>query len=83
VAENTGEANMLLKAEDGGEFHAKIERDGGGQVWASYSIQGAVGREKLQQGDKRLFASEHDARAWLVGEARQRGFENEEPRTVG
>lgn len=73
---------MLLKAEDGGEFHAQIERDGGGQVWASYSVMGAVGRQNMHQGDKRLFASEHDARAWLIAEADKRGFENEEPRVV-
>jgi hypothetical protein len=73
---------MLLKAEDGGTFSAEIERDGG-RVWASYSITGAVGRETLQQSDKRMFASEMEARAWLLGEARERGFKDQEPYVVG
>jgi hypothetical protein len=73
---------MLLKAEDGGKFHAQIERDGG-QVWASYSIMGSIGTQPIHQGDKRLFASEHDARAWLTAEASKRGFDEREPSVVG
>jgi hypothetical protein len=31
------------------------------------------------QSDKRMFASEQEARTWLVGEAEERGFKDFEP----
>ncbi len=69
---------MLLRAEDQGQFRAQIIEDGG-TIWASYSIEGRVKDELMTQSDKRMFASEQEARTWLVGEAEHRGFHNFEP----
>jgi hypothetical protein len=64
---------MLLRAEDKGTFKSRIERSGP-EVLASYSVDGKVNGEAMTQSDKRTFASEQEARNWLVGEADQRGF---------
>ena len=69
---------MLLRAEDRAKFEGRIEADGG-TVWASYRIEGQVNGESVVQSDKRMFASEQEARTWLVGEADERGFEDFEP----
>jgi hypothetical protein len=69
---------MLLRAEDRARFQGHIE-DQGGKVWASYRVEGEVKGEKVEQGDKRMFASQQEARTWLVGEAEERGFEGFEP----
>jgi hypothetical protein len=66
---------MLLRAEDKGKFDGCIEQDDS-KVWANYSVTGNVKGEAVTQGDKRLFASELEARSWLVGEAKKRGFQN-------
>ena len=65
---------MLLRAEDQARFHGRID-DNGGTVWASYRIEG----QPVVQSDKRMFASEQEARTWLTGEAEERGFKNFEP----
>jgi hypothetical protein len=69
---------MLLRAEDEGEFHSEIVSDSG-KVWASYSIEGRVRGQPMTQSDRRFFASQEEARIWLVGEADQRGFHNFAP----
>lgn len=69
---------MLLRSEDQGKFRAQIER-AGPEVWASYSIEGLVNGEAMRQSDKQMFASEEEARNWLVGEGEKRGFHNIEP----
>ena len=69
---------MLLRAEDQATFQGRIEEDGG-TVWASYRIEGQVNGEPVVQSDKRMFASEQEARTWLVGEADERGFDGFEP----
>ncbi|HEY0725259.1 MAG TPA: hypothetical protein VGD41_14905, partial [Pyrinomonadaceae bacterium] len=72
------EATMLLRAEDQARFHGRID-DNGGTVWASYRIEGRVEGKPVVQSDKRMFASEQEARTWLTGEAEERGFKNFEP----
>ena len=72
---------MLLRSEDQAKFDACIEQDDS-KVWASYSITGNVKGEAATQSDKRLFASEVEARSWLVGEAQIRGFPNFESEIV-
>ena len=72
---------MLLRSEDKAKFAACIEKDDS-KVWASYSITGNVGGEAATQSDKRLFASEVEARGWLIGEAEIRGFPNFESEIV-
>jgi hypothetical protein len=69
---------MLLRAEDKAKFQAKIERDGP-ETWASYAVDGQVNGESVTQRDRRLFASEQEARNWLIGEAEVRGFGEIEP----
>jgi hypothetical protein len=69
---------MLLRAEDQARFHGRID-DNGGTVWASYRIEGRVEGKPVVQSDKRMFASEQEARTWLTGEAEERGFKNFEP----
>jgi hypothetical protein len=69
---------MLLRAEDQAQFRAQIVEDGA-RIWASYWIEGLVRNRPMAQSDKRLFASEQEARTWLLGEAEQRGFPNYEP----
>ena len=69
---------MLLKAEDQGKFRATITKDDS-KVWASYSIDGRVNGAPMTQSDKQLFASELEARSWLIGEAEKRGFADFEP----
>jgi hypothetical protein len=72
---------MLLRAEDNGKFDGYIEQDDS-KVWANYSVTGKVKGETVTQADKRLFASELEARSWLVGEAEKRGFQNLEAEVV-
>ena len=48
-------------------------------MWASYRIEGRVEGKPVVQSDKRMFASEQEARTWLMGEAEERGFKNFEP----
>ena len=69
---------MLLRAEDQARFQGWIDEDGG-TVWASYRIEGQVKAQPVVQSDKRMFASEQEARTWLVGEAEERGFQGFEP----
>ena len=69
---------MLLKAEDSATFHSSITQQNA-EVWASYSVEGRVNGESVKQGDNRMFASEQEARIWLVGEAERRGFGSVEP----
>jgi hypothetical protein len=69
---------MLLRAEDQADFRGQIEVSGA-QVWASYSVKGKVKSEPMTQSDKRLFASEQEARSWLIAEAEERGFPAFEP----
>jgi hypothetical protein len=69
---------MLLRSEDNAQFSGQIER-AADKIWASYSIQGRVNDKPETQGDKRMFASEVEARNWLIGEAEERGFHGFEP----
>jgi hypothetical protein len=65
---------MLLKAEDDATFRSSITQKDV-EVWASYSVEGRVNGEAVKQ----MFASEQEARSWLVGEAELRGFGSVEP----
>ena len=69
---------MLLKAEDNATFRSSITQKEV-EIWARYSVEGRVNGEPIRQGDERMFASEQEARSWLVGEAEQRGFGSVEP----
>ena len=69
---------MLLKAEDNATFRSSITQEDV-DVWARYSVEGRVNGEPVRQGDERKFASEQEARSWLVGEAEMRGFGSIEP----
>ena len=69
---------MLLKAEDNATFHSSITQKDS-EVWASYAVEGRVNGKPVKQGDNRMFASEQEARSWLVGEAELRGFGRVEP----
>jgi hypothetical protein len=69
---------MLLKAEDNASFRSSIIQEDD-EVRALYSVKGRVNGEPVEQGDERMFASEQEARSWLVGEAEQRGFGSVEP----
>jgi hypothetical protein len=69
---------MLLKAEDNATFRSSITQKDI-EVWASYSVEGGVNGESVKQSDERMFASEQEARSWLVGEAELRGFGSVEP----
>lgn len=69
---------MLLRSEDKADFRAQIEV-AADKIWASYSIEGRVNDEAVKQSDKRMFASEQEARMWLIGEAEQCGFHDFEP----
>ena len=64
---------MLLRAEDHATFKPDIEQDGA-EFWASYRVEGRVNGQPMTQTDRRMFASEQEARTWLVGEAERRGF---------
>jgi hypothetical protein len=74
----TKETTMLLKAEDDATFRSSITQKDV-EVWACYSGEGRVNGEPVRQADKRMFASEQEARSWLVGEAELRGFGIVEP----
>ena len=69
---------MLLRAEDHAQFRAQIVEEGP-KIWASYWIEGVVRNAPMAQSDKRMFASEQEARFWLTGEAEKRGFHDVEP----
>jgi hypothetical protein len=69
---------MLLKAEDNATFQSSITQKEV-EVWARYSVEGRINGEPIQQVDERMFASEQEARSWLIGEAEQRGFGSVEP----
>ena len=69
---------MLVRSEDNAQFRGQIER-AADKIWASYSIQGRVNDKPTTQSDKRMFASEVEARNWLIGEAEERGFHGFEP----
>jgi hypothetical protein len=69
---------MLLKAEDNATFRSSIVRNDS-EVRAGYSVEGRVNGEPVKQSDERMFASEQEARSWLMGEAEQRGFGSVEP----
>ena len=71
---------MLLRAEDEGKFSAQIDEDGA-EFWASYRMDGRVKGQPMTQSDRRMFASELEARMWLIGEAEKRGFKGFEPKT--
>jgi hypothetical protein len=68
---------MLLTADDHATFTARIVQDDS-RIWATYVIEGVVKGDPVQQSDKRMFASEQEARSWLVGEGEQRGFHDVE-----
>jgi len=70
---------MLLKAEDNATFRSSITQKEV-EVWARYSVEGRVNGEPIEQGEERMFASEQEARSWLIGEAEQRGFGSVEPK---
>ena len=69
---------MLLRSEDDATFSASIEPEGA-NVWAAYRVDGRVKGEPMTQSDRRMFASEQEARMWLVGEAEKRGFHDVQP----
>ena len=69
---------MLVRSEDKANFRAQIEV-AADKIWASYSIEGQVNNAPVKQSDKRMFASEQEARTWLIGEAEERGFPDFEP----
>src|SRR4029078_5851867 len=69
---------MLVRAEDQAKFEGRID-DKGATVWASYRIEGRVEGKPVVQSDKQMFASEQEARTWLIGEAEERGFKDFEP----
>ena len=69
---------MLVRSEDNANFRAQIEV-AADKIWASYSIEGSVNDKPAKQSDKRMFASEQEARTWLIGEAEERGFPDFEP----
>jgi hypothetical protein len=69
---------MLLRSEDNAKFRAEIEV-AADKIWASYSIEGRVNEKPVKQADRRMFASEQEARTWLLGEAEERGFHDFEP----
>jgi hypothetical protein len=69
---------MLLRAEDNATFQSSITQKDL-EVWARYSVEGRVNGEPIRQGDERMFASEQEARGWLVGEAELRGFGRVKP----
>jgi hypothetical protein len=69
---------MLLRAEDKATFSSSITQKDV-EVWASYLVEGSVDGEPVKQGDKRMFASQQEARSWLAGEAELRGFRSVEP----
>jgi hypothetical protein len=71
---------MLVRSEDKANFRGQIEV-AADKIWASYSIEGQVNGDAVKQADKRMFASEQEARMWLVGEAEERGFPDFEPET--
>jgi hypothetical protein len=71
---------MLLKAEDQATFHSRLEKRGA-ESWASFRVEDRVSANPVSQGDERMFASEEEARKWLVGEAERRGFHAVEPET--
>jgi hypothetical protein len=68
---------MLLTVDDHATFSARIVQDDS-KIWASYVVEGLVKGEPIQQSDKRMFASEQEARSWLIGEGEQRGFRDVE-----
>ena len=70
---------MLLTADDHATFTARILQDGS-RIWASYVVEGRIKGDPVQQSDKRMFASEQEARSWLLGEGEQRGFRDVEVR---
>jgi hypothetical protein len=72
---------VLLRAEDQAEFQGQIDEDGG-TIWASYRIEGRIEGEPVVQSDRRMFASEQEARTWLIGEAEERGFTDFEPEVL-
>ena len=69
---------MLLQAKDQASFWAKIEMDGA-EYWARYSVEGSVNGQAVTQADKKMFASEEQARAWVVAEGEKRGFKDVKP----
>jgi hypothetical protein len=84
----TGIGAAALSCRDAGGNHAvesrrpsQVSRPDrkGATVWASYRIEGRVEGKPVVQSDKRMFASEQEARTWLVGEAEERGFKDFEP----
>ena len=72
---------MLLKAEDNATFRARISQQDS-EIWASYSVVGRVKGEPVTQANRRMFASELEARSWLIGEAEMRGFGSVEPENI-
>jgi hypothetical protein len=78
VEQQPRENAMLLRSEDNAQFSGQIEK-AADKIWASYSIEGRVNDKPMTQSDKRMFASEVEARTWLIGEAEERGFHGFEP----
>jgi hypothetical protein len=69
---------MLLRSEDQAKFTSALEQKGA-EIFASYRVEGRVKGEPVTQSDRRMFASEQEARNWLVGEAEKRGFHDVKP----
>ena len=66
---------MILTAGDNATFSARIVEDDS-RIWASYEVEGRLTGDPVRQSGKRMFASEQEARAWLLGEGEHRGFHN-------
>jgi hypothetical protein len=88
VGTDAGAAALGCRGVCGGDHAVESRRssqvsrpidDKGATVWASYRIEGRVEGKPVVQSDKRMFASEQEARTWLMGEAEQRGFNDFEP----
>jgi hypothetical protein len=67
--------NHAVESRRPAKFQGRID-DKGATVWASYRIEGRVEGKPVVQSDKRMFASEQEARTRLVGEAEERGFKD-------
>ena len=75
---DAGGNHAVEEQQDQAKFQGRID-DKGRRVWASHRIEGRVEGKPVVQSDKRMFASEQEARTWLVGEAEERGSADFEP----
>ena len=65
-------------AEDQAKFQGRID-DKGRRSGPPIASKAASRENPVVQSDKQMFASEQEARTWLVGEAEERGFKDFEP----